>query len=67
MVDRETIDEVNILQAAMLAMTRAVQGLARAPDAVLVDGNRCAALLAVTFETVTVAAPGKAGQHWLVV
>ncbi|WIA32462.1 hypothetical protein OEZ86_003282 [Tetradesmus obliquus] len=39
-VDRETIDEVNILQAAMLAMTRAVQGLARAPDAVLVDGNR---------------------------
>uniref|UniRef100_A0A383WKJ9 Ribonuclease n=1 Tax=Tetradesmus obliquus TaxID=3088 RepID=A0A383WKJ9_TETOB len=44
-VDRETIDEVNILQAAMLAMTRAVQGLARAPDAVLVDGNRRPACL----------------------
>lgn len=41
-VDHETIDEINILQAAMLAMQMAVEGLARCPDAVLIDGNRCA-------------------------
>ena len=34
------IEELNILQAAMLAMRRAVEGLAVAPDLVLVDGNR---------------------------
>ena len=37
----EEIDQVNILQAAMLAMKRAVEGLAIAPELVLVDGNRC--------------------------
>ncbi len=34
------IDEINILQATMLAMTRAVEGLNIVPDHVLVDGNR---------------------------
>lgn len=34
------IDQLNILQASLLAMTRAVEGLARAPEHVLVDGNR---------------------------
>jgi len=34
------IDEFNILQATMLAMTRALEGLAMAPRHVLVDGNR---------------------------
>lgn len=34
------IDALNILQASHLAMCRAVAGLARAPDHVLVDGNR---------------------------
>lgn len=34
------IDEINILQATMLAMTRAVEGLKVVPDHVLVDGNR---------------------------
>ena len=33
------IDELNILQASMLAMTRAVQGLSLKPDWVWVDGN----------------------------
>ncbi len=37
----EEIDRLNILQATMLAMTRAVEGLGREPDEVLVDGNRC--------------------------
>ena len=34
------IDEINILQASLLAMQRAVKGLIVAPDFVLVDGNR---------------------------
>ncbi len=35
------IDRINILQASLLAMQRAVAGLALAPELVLVDGNRC--------------------------
>lgn len=35
------IDDKNILQATMLAMTRAVEGLHIMPDLVRVDGNRC--------------------------
>ncbi len=35
------IDEINILQATLLAMQRAVAGLTPQPDYVLVDGNRC--------------------------
>ena len=35
------IDQLNILQATMLAMQRAVDGLGRKPDDVWVDGNRC--------------------------
>lgn len=38
------IDELNILHATMLAMQRAVAGLAIVPEYVLVDGNRCPAL-----------------------
>ena len=34
------IDEINILQATMLAMKRAVEGLRLLPQNVLVDGNR---------------------------
>jgi ribonuclease HII len=36
----EEIDRLNILQATMLAMQRAVAGLATRPTEVLVDGNR---------------------------
>lgn len=36
----EEIDRLNILQATMLAMSRAVAGLSIAPAHVLVDGNR---------------------------
>lgn len=35
------IDELNILQATMVAMQRAVAGLAIQPQHVLIDGNRC--------------------------
>lgn len=37
----EEIDRINILQASLLAMRRAVMGLSVAPEQVLVDGNRC--------------------------
>lgn len=40
----EEIDQLNILHATMLAMQRAVAGLAVEPDFVLIDGNRCPAL-----------------------
>jgi ribonuclease HII len=36
----EEIDELNILQATLLAMKRAVEGLRLKPSKVLVDGNR---------------------------
>jgi len=39
-VDHDVIDEVNILNATMLAMKQAVDGLNIRPDLVLVDGNR---------------------------
>jgi ribonuclease HII len=37
----EEIDRLNILQATMLAMRRAVEGLDRQPTLALIDGNRC--------------------------
>ena len=40
MASVEEIDRLNILQATLLAMQRAVQGLSVTPDLVLVDGNR---------------------------
>lgn len=36
----QEIDELNILQATMLAMRRAVDGLGVKPDLALIDGNR---------------------------
>ncbi len=40
----EEIDELNILQATLLAMKRAVEGLRLKPHKALVDGNRLPAL-----------------------
>jgi ribonuclease HII len=37
----EEIDRINILQASLLAMQRAVAGLVVRPISALVDGNRC--------------------------
>ncbi|MDZ3993618.1 ribonuclease HII [Pseudomonas sp. Teo4] len=37
----EEIDRLNILQATMLAMQRAVEGLSVTPKLALIDGNRC--------------------------
>ena len=47
----EEIDSLNILEATLLAMRRAVEGLGITPDLVLVDGNR-PPHLAVPVETI---------------
>ncbi len=39
------IDQINILQASLLAMRRAVESLAIYPTHALIDGNRCPQLL----------------------
>lgn len=49
--DSTEIDAINILAATMLAMRRAVKGLAVMPTRVLVDGNR---LPDLCFESVTI-------------
>jgi ribonuclease HII len=41
----EEIDEINILQATMLAMQRAVSGLNPSASSALIDGNRCPVLV----------------------
>jgi ribonuclease HII len=47
----EEIDRINILQASLLAMQRAVDGLATRPSHALIDGNRCPKL-ACTSEAI---------------
>lgn len=42
--ENEEIDQINILQASLLAMRRAVLGLRPSPEYALIDGNRCPAL-----------------------
>ncbi|KGQ33116.1 ribonuclease HII [Gallibacterium anatis] len=46
------IDQINILQATMLAMCRAVQGLHIQPDFVLIDGNRIPVALNIAAQAV---------------
>lgn len=41
MISPETIDEINILQATMLGMKQAIEGLNFVPALALIDGNRC--------------------------
>ncbi len=41
----EEIDDINILQASLLAMQRAVESLSVQPQLALIDGNRCPQLL----------------------
>lgn len=40
-VDHQEIDRINILQASLLAMKLAIEGLGVRPDHVMVDGNQC--------------------------
>ncbi len=39
-ISPKIIDEINILQAAMLAMKNAIEGLDAVPEAIFIDGNR---------------------------
>ncbi|MDF1721227.1 MAG: ribonuclease HII [Minwuia sp.] len=48
----EEIDRLNILQASLLAMSRALAGLALAPAAALIDGNRLPPDLTIPAEAV---------------
>jgi ribonuclease HII len=48
MADVAEIDALNILQATMLAMRRAVLSLSRTPGEAWIDGNRCPELGCVT-------------------
>jgi ribonuclease HII len=50
--DAETIDQINILQATFLAMTRAAEALSPLPEFLLIDGNRFKSTLSIPFETV---------------
>jgi ribonuclease HII len=47
----QEIDRLNILQATMLAMRRAVEGLPTQPTLALIDGNRCP-VMAVRSEAI---------------
>lgn len=39
-VENDTIDKINILQASLLAMRTAAENLSAAPDLILIDGNK---------------------------
>ncbi len=51
-VDEKAIDEINILQAALKAMSQAVRGLPEAADFAYIDGNRVPPELGVQAEAV---------------
>ena len=48
----EEIDRINILQASLLAMQRAVESLGIRPSHALIDGNRCPTTLPCTAEAI---------------
>jgi len=48
----QEIDEINILRASHLAMTRAIAGLTKAPDHILIDGNMIPRGLTTSAEAV---------------
>lgn len=52
LVSPQRIDEINILRATMEGMTQAVRSLAKKPDRVLIDGNRCPAELGLPAQAV---------------
>jgi ribonuclease HII len=51
-VDRATIDEINIYQAGMLAMKRSVDGLKQSPDYLFLDGIHTIKNISVPQQTI---------------
>jgi len=51
-VSIEEIDELNILNASILAMQRCVQRLSQAPDLIIVDGNRFKAVGSIPHQCI---------------
>jgi ribonuclease HII len=51
-VSAAEIDRINILNASFLAMSRAIEGLARRPQALLIDGNRFRSTLDIPFRCI---------------
>ena len=51
-VEPDTIDQINILQATMLAMNSAVASLSVTPELLLVDGNRFTTTLGIPYTTI---------------
>jgi len=51
-IEAEEIDRINIFQATMLAMNRAVEALGALPELLLVDGNRFSSNLPIPYETI---------------
>lgn len=51
-VTPEEIDKINILNASILAMHRALDGLKIAPEAIIVDGNKFKPYKDLPFETI---------------
>lgn len=48
----EEIDQINILQASLLAMKRAIEGLSIQPDHALIDGNKTPVGLTMSAEVI---------------
>lgn len=46
------VDEINVLNASFLAMTRAVEALSVTPEFLLIDGNRFKSTLEIDFECI---------------
>ena len=51
-VFEEDIDKINILNASILAMHKAVNGLKTIPEFIIVDGNRFKPFQSIPFETI---------------
>jgi len=51
-VGPEEIDEINILNASFLAMHRAIEGLKKLPELLLIDGNRFKPYKDIPFECI---------------
>jgi len=51
-VYQDEIDKINILNASILAMHRALDGLQKKPDFILVDGNKFKAYKDIPYQTI---------------